>query len=101
MKNKLYIKEKHLNMLLDIFKKNSPRATIFAYGSRIKGNCHEGSDLDLTLYKYEGENPLFKLKQALSDSNIPFIVEVNDFNNLPDSFKQEILKNYIVIYGAV
>ena len=43
----LFIKEKHLKNLLLIFENYCPKAEIWAYGSRVDGRAHEGSDLDL------------------------------------------------------
>ena len=40
----------------------------------------------------------FQLKEIISNSNIPFLVDIQEFDNLPKSFQEEILKNYIVIY---
>ena len=43
------LKEKHLQILLEIFEDYCPKAEIWAYGSRVHGDSHSGSDLDLDL----------------------------------------------------
>ena len=94
--NNLFIKPEHLKLLKDIFNKYCPEAEIWAYGSRVKNEAHEGSDLDLTVINWNAENKsISELKSLLQESSIPFLVDINDFNTLPDSFKQEILKNHI------
>ena len=40
---------------------------------------------------------LYELKALLSDSNIPFIIDIHEFDKLPDYFQTEIKKNYVVI----
>ena len=97
----LHIKKKYLNELLDIFKSYCPKAEIWAYGSRIKNNAHEGSDLDLVIKSFGGgECSAYELKEILSESNIPFIIDIHEFEYLPESFKKEILKQYVIIYNG-
>ena len=96
----LFIKPQYLKMLTDIFDEYCPRAEIWAYGSRINGQAHDGSDLDLVVKTFNTNDiKAFQLKEIISNSNIPFLVDIQEFDNLPKSFQEEILKNYIVIYG--
>lgn len=97
----LSIKSEYLQMLLDVFNAYCPKATIWAYGSRLGGDFHDGSDLDLAVIDFRDEKcSLGELKSLLSDSDIPFLVDVVEYSNLPDIFQKEILKNYIEIYPA-
>ena len=96
--DRLFIEPEYLNMLIDIFNKYCPKAEIWAYGSRIKGEAHSGSDLDLVVKDFHRENAnLSELKNLLSESDIPFIVDIHEFDKLPKSFQNEILKKYIII----
>ena len=96
--SKLFIKPEHLKMLKDIFASYCPEAEIWAYGSRLTGDAHEGSDLDLAVKDFHRKNAnLSELKSLLTDSNIPFIVDIHEFDKLPKSFQDEILKNYIIL----
>lgn len=90
----IFVKEHFLTELKNIFKQTVPNAQVWAYGSRINGTAHEGSDLDLVLV---GDGDIYALKEALQESNIPFLVDVVKFENLPESFKKEILKKYVVL----
>ena len=47
--NNLFIDKKDLNILKNILKDFCPNSEVYAYGSRINGKAHEGSDLDLTI----------------------------------------------------
>ena len=96
--SKLFVEQRHLEMLKNIFKEFCPEAKIYAYGSRINGRAHEGSDLDLTIKNFPKDKYLFELKEILSESDIPFLVDVNLYENLPNSFKEEIEKNNIEIF---
>lgn len=90
----IFVKERFLTELKNIVKQTVPNAQVWAYGSRINGTAHEGSDLDLVLV---GDGDIYALKEALQESNIPFLVDVVKFENLPESFKKEILKKYVVL----
>ena len=96
----LFIKPEYLKMLTDIFDSYCPHAVIWAYGSRLKGDAHEGSDLDLVVKDFNSKDAgLFELRELISESNVPFLVDINEFDRLPESFKDEIKKEYVVIYG--
>ena len=98
---RLFIKPEHLKMLTDIFQNYCPKAEIWAYGSRINGTAHSGSDLDLVVKSFNDENVnLYKLKNLLNDSNIPFLIDINQFDKLPESFQKEILKDYVEIFPS-
>jgi len=97
--NNLFVKPKYLKMLTDIFDTYCPQAEIWAYGSRVGGDAHEGSDLDLVVKDFHSQSAyLYELRELLRESNIPFLIDINEFDKLPDSFQKEILKNYVVIY---
>lgn len=92
------VEPRHMEMLLDIFKSYCPNSEIWAYGSRLDGSAHAGSDLDMTVKTCDEQFKLYELKSRLSDSNIPFLLDINVFDDLPESFQKEILKNYVVIH---
>ena len=96
--DRLFLKQKHLQILLDIFKNYCPKAEIWAYGSRIKGEAHDASDLDLAVKDFNDKNKnVYELKELINNSNIPIIVDILDFNNIPESFQKVIEKYYVVI----
>ena len=95
----LNVKQEYLNELKNIFSNYCPKAEIWAYGSRLTNDCHSGSDLDLTVKTFNDENKyLYELQELLNDSDIPFLIDINIFDNLPQSFQDEILKNYVKIF---
>lgn len=95
----LFIKPEYLKILTQIFNFYCPAAEIWAYGSRIKNDAHEGSDLDIVVKDFNSENKnIHELRKLITDSNIPFIVDIHEFQSLPEAFQKEILKNYIVIH---
>ncbi len=99
--SKLYLRDKDKQRLLKLLANYLPNVTAWAYGSRVKGEAHEASDLDLVLRSTDlSRIPIDTLEdflQALNDSNIPILVEARDWARLPVSFHEEILKDYVVL----
>lgn len=56
------------------------------YGSRVKGNYKNGSDIDLTLRGGEDLtlNVIYKILNDLDDSFLPYTIDLSIFNNISD-----------------
>jgi len=90
-----------LQILLRLLEQHVPEAEIWAYGSRISGRAHAGSDLDLVL-----RNParldqplerLYAVRDALSESDLPILVDVLDWARLPEAIRREIEQSHVVL----
>ena len=94
----IHLREKDKSEILSIKQRILPEITMWAYGSRVNGKCHEGSDLDLVLRSPDlnkiDNDKLIQFETALNNSNIPIIVEARDWARLPKAFHQEIERNY-------
>jgi len=100
----LNLKPQHLRLLLEILKLRASDAEVWAYGSRVNGDGHEGSDLDLVVRNPANLNQpqknLAALRSALSESNLPVIVDVLDWARIPEDFRREIERQHSVVRGA-
>ena len=101
MARQLDLKPRHRAQLEKLLRQHLPEVEVWAYGSRVKGESHGGSDLDLVL-RGPGLAPLsFKLladfQDAVQESTIPFLVEARDWARLPESFHREIEREYVVL----
>ena len=96
----LDLQPKHLRVLLELLRQNVPGAEVWAYGSRVNHTAHETSDLDLVIRNPESlEAPLknlHRLRDALSESNLPIFVEVLDWARIPEDFRREIQRQPVV-----
>ncbi|MEA3331226.1 MAG: nucleotidyltransferase domain-containing protein [Campylobacterota bacterium] len=74
---------------------------IWAYGSRVNGDAHDTSDLDLVVLTESKKkldiDELINFKEALQNSNIPILIQVLDWNRIPDSFHENIFSKYEVL----
>ena len=78
-----------------------PGIEVWAYGSRVNGRGHDGSDLDLVLRTpHLRELPASQLRSfedAVRESTIPFLVDIHDWDGLPKRFHREIEREYVVM----
>jgi len=92
---------KHRKAIEALLQEHLPDVEVWAYGSRVNGRAHEGSDLDLVLrapgLKEVPDDRFADFREALYDSNIPFLVEARDWARLPERFHGEIERDYVVL----
>jgi predicted nucleotidyltransferase len=81
-----------------------PAAEVWAYGSRIRGEAHDGSDLDLVVRNpgdlSRPQNELWELREAFSESEIPILVDVFDWARIPEEFRREIARAHVPVWGG-
>ena len=101
MTDRLDLLLRHRSMIEGILARCAPGVEVWAYGSRVNGRSHPGSDLDLVLRGPGLERlpleTLGALSEAFHDSTIPFFVEARDWARLPESFHAEIERDYVVL----
>jgi predicted nucleotidyltransferase len=89
-------------MILEILKQQMKTdVELWAFGSRVNNKAHSGSDLDLVIKSKNNKIldivELGNFKEALKESNIPFLVDVLDWGKIPNSFKENINKKHEVL----
>ena len=100
MTDRLHLPQRYRRILEALLREHVPDAEVWAYGSRITGESHEGSDLDLVARGPELKplgDGFFELLEAIESSNIPILVQAHDWARLPESFHREIERNYVVL----
>jgi predicted nucleotidyltransferase len=94
----------HLRDVQAILRRHVPHAEVWAYGSRVTGDGHEASDLDLVLRHPADLDvacpELFALKALFLESNLPIRVDVLDWSCIPADFRKEIERAYVVLQAA-
>lgn len=101
MAERLHLSPRHRQQIEALLRQHLPGVEVWAYGSRVSGRSHEGSDLDLVL-RSSGLTKidlsrLADFEEALQDSTIPFLVEARDWARLPQSFHREIEREHVVL----
>lgn len=88
-------------LLRDLLARHVPDAEVWAYGSRIMGTAHEGSDLDIVL-RHAGDptgdvEGWLELKEAVEQSCIPIIVDIHLWRHLPENFHANIERDNVLV----
>jgi len=95
----LFLRDKDKELLQQLIQRYLPNVTVWAYGSRVNGEAHDTSDLDIVLRSADLSaipRTIFNaFVEAVRDSNIPILVDIHDWTKLPISFHEQILSNYV------
>lgn len=87
--------------LLALLRRYIPGVAVWAYGSRVKWTARPNSDLDLVAFTTPAQQPLVsELKEALAESNLPFLVDFHVWDEVPERFHEIIRKEYVVFQDA-
>lgn len=93
----IYQNNKYIDLVKDIVLKNIPKElyTVFLFGSRVSGANRFASDIDIGI---SGNKPLdkkvmYKIKDEIEESIVPFKVDVIDFFETSEKFKSKALKD--------
>ena len=91
--------------LIQIFSTVAVPVEVWAYGSRVNGAAHEGSDLDLVIrsanLKRLPLEVIGGLTEKIKDSDIPILIELRDWATLPESFHKNIQQEYEVLFSSL
>lgn len=101
---RLQLPPRYLAVLRELLQRHLPATEVRAYGSRVTCKGHEASDLDLVVLNpldLERETAgLPALRAALSESNLPLLVDIVDWARIPESFRQEMEAAYVVVQSG-
>ena len=90
------VSRSQMKLLKEIIRTRIPGKTVWAYGSRVTGKAGEISDLDLVVYGCNS-NEIYSFKEALEESDLLFSVDVLNWESIPEQFKDNIKKKYMVL----
>jgi uncharacterized protein len=93
------VPKKDLKTIITILQKHLADCEIRAFGSRVRDAVKPYSDLDLAIVGIDKVplTTIFAIKEKFQESNIPFRVDIIDWNRISDSFKKIIEEQYEII----
>ncbi|MDR2830589.1 MAG: nucleotidyltransferase domain-containing protein [Methanobrevibacter sp.] len=97
----MQVSDCELKIITDIIKNHIQDYDVWIFGSRYDGTAKEYSDLDMVIVG-EHKLPLSQmadLRNAFQQSNLPFSVDILDWNKTSKEFQLVISKGYEVIYS--
>ncbi|MFH1829814.1 MAG: nucleotidyltransferase domain-containing protein [Pseudomonadota bacterium] len=93
------VRPEHLAEIRRILALHAPDCEVRAFGSRVNGRPEPSSDLDLVLMGPEKFDWRFieRLKDAFAASDLPFMVDVIDWHDMSEEFRNLVEKKYEVV----
>ena len=90
---------KYLEIIYKILQKHVPECEARVFGSRITGRVKKYSDLDLAVVGKTKllTDVLYLLKEDFQESDLPFRVDVLDWNAISKEFQRVIEEKYEII----
>jgi len=97
------ISENERNIIINIISKYTPNFDVLAFGSRCNAVPKKYSDLDLAFLGNEklGMKRRSQLENAFSESDLPYQVDVVDYNVVSPEFQVIIDEGNEKIFSAV
>lgn len=92
----LHLTEKDLKILHLLLSKHKDNFEFYAFGSRVKGNHKQYSDLDIAVIDKKKEG-LAKLQNDLEESDLSITVDLVDIEKISAGFKKLIEKEMVKI----
>jgi type I restriction enzyme S subunit len=92
------IREEHARILRDVLRRLlPPQARAYVFGSRVHGDARRYSDLDLALewIRPLGLDRLGAIAEALSESDIPYKIDIVDLATVDPSFRSRIAEDWV------
>ncbi|MFH1873899.1 MAG: nucleotidyltransferase domain-containing protein [Pseudomonadota bacterium] len=89
----------YLKIVLAVLVQYAPKYEVWAFGSRVGGKTKKHADLDLVI-KTDLPVPdgiMANLREAFSESNLPFKVDVVDWSKISKNFQKIIKEKFEVI----
>jgi len=84
--------------VLHLIHAHLPGTEVWAYGSRVKHTSRPSSDLDLVAFAGPRQHrQVGDLREAFEDSDLPFRVDVLVWDDIPESFRDEIQREHAVM----
>lgn len=89
--------EQHETILM-LLRRYLPGTTAWVYGSRAKWTSRPDSDLDLVVFAEPGQHlRIGELRDAFEESSLPFRVDLFVWDEVPDSFRENIVEEHVEI----
>ncbi len=89
-----------LEALISIIRQAIPEFEVWVFGSRVNGDHHETSDIDLVILG-QGDmldlDRIIDLRIDLDESDIPYLVDVVQFDYLNERMQDHIKKSHLVL----
>ena len=95
------IEPQQLKTVIDLLGLYLPDREVWAYGSRVSGRARKYSDLNLAVMGegFPDDVAMFHLREDLSESRVPFMIDLKAWAGINPAYHRDILDCYAVIHS--
>ena len=101
MSSELHLPQEYREQVVSVLSRHIPGIEVWAYGSRVDGTNHDASDLDLVVRTPDltpiGVSAMSRVLDAFDESNLPIIVDIHDWAQLPETYHEEIRRSHYIL----
>lgn len=91
----------HYDEICGLLARYLPHTLVWAFGSRVKLTAHVRSDLDLVAFANPAQSlAVYELNEAFEQSALPFRIDLLVWDELPETFHQNIIKSHYVLQSG-
>jgi predicted nucleotidyltransferase len=97
------LSEKYLTIIQNICKDvfHGVDVEVVLYGSRARGNVRDSSDIDLAVISSKTLSKEIRVfREQLNECAIPYLIEVIEFSDVSDTFKENIKREGIAVWKS-
>lgn len=76
------LKERYIDLLINIFKKYDGVDEVILYGSRAKGNFTDRSDIDFAVKGNVDRYILSNIRLDADETDLPYKIDIQDYNGI-------------------
>ncbi len=97
-KPQIDLTDQQFNEVVKLLDRYLPNVEAWAYGSRAKCVSKKYSDLDLVVFSAPAQRKaVYELREAFDESSLPFRVDLFIWDEIPESFKKNIVAEKVVL----
>ena len=83
--------------LVSLLSRHLPNTEAWVYGSRGRGTSRMASDLDMVVFATpEQAREVSELRESFEESNLPFRVDLFIWDEVPESFREQIERKHVL-----
>ncbi len=103
MLDAITLDDRQKKIVLEVLKKHIPDASVWAFGSRVRGHARQASDLDLVIMNTEKINRavLLDVKEAFDESLLDIKMDILLWYDAPAYLQESIQNKHARVQGEM
>ncbi len=88
------IQQKYVSLIAECKEKFLPNYKVFIFGSSLRNRMFR--DVDIGVLREDSNLDLTSFREALEESQLPYLTDVVDFDEVTETFREETFKEKVL-----